>query len=103
MVRRPTDPGALRSAHWWHLPGRCGLCLCILYAVGADLGTSLLLTQPFFPDDASIHGYFPPRVWAVRLPALLLVLGLGVIGAFVGSVMRKQAIARKEKEARKGA
>ncbi|WFD01898.1 Dolichol phosphate-mannose biosynthesis regulatory protein [Malassezia obtusa] len=61
------------------------------------------LVTPFFPADASIQGYFPPRVWAVRLPAILLVLGLSFIGAFIASVVRKQAIARKEKEARKGA
>ena len=42
-------------------------------------------------------------MWAVRLPAILLVLGLGVIGAFIASVVRRQAIAAKEKEARKGA
>ena len=50
-----------------------------------------------------IQAYFPPRVWAVRLPAIVLVLGLGVIGAFIGNVLRKQAIAAREKEARKGA
>ncbi|WFD33610.1 Dolichol phosphate-mannose biosynthesis regulatory protein [Malassezia cuniculi] len=61
------------------------------------------IVTPFFPDDAFIQSYFPPRVWAVRLPALILVVGLSVIGAFVGSVLRKQAIAAKEKEARKGA
>ena len=61
------------------------------------------LTQPFFPADASIQSYFPARVWAVRLPALLLVAGLGLIGLFIASVIRKQEIAKKEKEARKGA
>ncbi|WFD39661.1 Dolichol phosphate-mannose biosynthesis regulatory protein [Malassezia japonica] len=79
-----------------------GTCLAVAVFVFVYY-TLWALISPFFPDDSSIHGYFPPRVWAVRLPALLLVLGLGVIGAFVGSVMRKQAIARKEKEARKGA
>lgn len=59
--------------------------------------------QPFFPENATIQRYFPPRVWAVRLPAILLILGLSVIGAFIASVIRKQTIARKEKEARKGA
>lgn len=65
--------------------------------------TSALTKQPFFPADAVIQAYFPPRVWAVRLPAIVLVLGLGVIGAFIGNVLRKQAIAAREKEARKGA
>ena len=60
-------------------------------------------SQPFFPEDATIQGYFPPRVWAVRLPAIILVVGLCVIGAFIASVLRKQAIAAKEKETRKGA
>lgn len=75
----------------------------VYYTLWALVTVCSSLTQPFFPADASIQGYFPPRVWAVRLPAILLVLGLSFIGAFIASVVRKQAIARKEKEARKGA
>lgn len=59
--------------------------------------------QPFFPSDSSIHALFPARVWAVRLPALALVFGLTVIGAFIFNVLRKQAIAKREKELQKSA
>lgn len=59
--------------------------------------------QPLFPNDSFIQAYFPPRVWAIRLPALVLVVGLGVVGTFAGLVMQKEAAKKREKEARKGA
>ena len=61
------------------------------------------LLQPLFPYDSIIQAYFPPRVWAIRLPAIVLVVGLGVVGTFVGLVMQKEAAKKKAKEARKGA
>jgi dolichyl-phosphate mannosyltransferase polypeptide 2 regulatory subunit len=65
--------------------------------------TSGLFFQPLFPSDSLIQDYFPPRVWAIRLPAIVLVLGLGVVGLFVGSVMQKEAAKKRAKELRKGA
>lgn len=59
--------------------------------------------QPFFPDDSAIQGFFPPREWAIRLPAIVLVVGLGVVGSFVGLVMQKEAAKKRAKDARKGA
>lgn len=56
--------------------------------------------QPFLPSDSSLQALFPPREWAVRLPALILVVGLGGIGAFVGKVMIAEEQKRKEKAAR---
>ncbi|KAK0546254.1 Dolichol phosphate-mannose biosynthesis regulatory protein [Tilletia horrida] len=56
------------------------------------------LITPFFPADSPIQAYFPDRVWAVRGPALLLILGLGAVGGFVGLVMQKEAAKRRERE-----
>ncbi|KAL9936327.1 hypothetical protein V8E36_004395 [Tilletia maclaganii] len=56
------------------------------------------LITPFFPADAAIQSYFPDRVWAVRGPALLLIVGLGGVGAFVGMVMQREAAKRRERE-----
>ncbi|CAO1635332.1 unnamed protein product [Jaminaea pallidilutea] len=52
---------------------------------------------PFLSSSSSIHSLFPPREWAVRLPALILVVGLGGVGAFVGRVMMAEEKKRAEK------
>ncbi|KAF7976345.1 hypothetical protein HWV62_5911 [Athelia sp. TMB] len=45
---------------------------------------------PFFDKTSPIHNYFPTREWAIRLPAFVLVIGLAVIGTFVGSTIMKE-------------
>lgn len=44
----------------------------------------LTWTQPFFDTDSPLHSWFPPREWAVRIPALTIVLGISAIGIFLG-------------------
>jgi len=39
---------------------------------------------PFLDNTSPIHDYFPAREWAIRLPAFILVVGLAVIGTFIG-------------------
>jgi len=57
--------------------------------------TTWAILVPFFDASSPIHAWFPPREWAVRLPAFILVVGLAAIGAFIGSTIirenRKQA------------
>ena len=43
-------------------------------------------SQPFVPDSP-LRSYFPSREWAIAIPVLLMVVGLSVIGAFLGRVM----------------
>lgn len=55
--------------------------------------------QPLLPPDNAAHKYFLPREWAVRIPALILLLGLSAVGAFVSTVMIREGRKRRAKEA----
>jgi dolichyl-phosphate mannosyltransferase polypeptide 2 regulatory subunit len=63
----------------------------------------LTLTQPFVDDDHILHSLFLPRVWAIRIPVILLILGTTVVGSFLSVVMirsnRKKALKAKQKKA----
>jgi len=43
--------------------------------------------QPFVDEDHSLHSLFPPRVWAIRIPVILILLASTVVGSFLGVVM----------------
>lgn len=63
--------------------------------------------QPFVDDSHPIQTLFPPRVWAIRIPVILLLLGGAVVGSFLSVVMvrsnRKKAAkaAKAQKEQQK--
>jgi dolichyl-phosphate mannosyltransferase polypeptide 2 regulatory subunit len=44
-------------------------------------------SQPFVDDSHAIQSLFPPRVWAIRIPVILLLLGGAVVGSFLSVVM----------------
>lgn len=46
-----------------------------------------MIPQPFVDHDHVLHTLFPPRVWAIRIPVLLVILGSTVVGSFIGMVM----------------
>jgi dolichyl-phosphate mannosyltransferase polypeptide 2 regulatory subunit len=50
---------------------------------------SLLISipQPFVDPGHPLHDIFPPRVWAIRIPVILTLLGSAVVGTFIGIVM----------------
>jgi dolichyl-phosphate mannosyltransferase polypeptide 2 regulatory subunit len=54
-------------------------------------------------DDHILHSLFLPRVWAIRIPVILLILGATVVGSFASVVMirsnRKKALKAKQKKA----
>lgn len=54
-------------------------------------------------DDHPLQNLFLPRVWAIRIPVILLLLGSAVVGSFVGMVMIRsnQKKAAKAKAAAK--
>ena len=70
--------------------------------------TSNTLThaQPFVDEDHVLHSLFLPRVWAIRVPVILLLLGGAVVGSFLSLVMvrsnrKKAAKAAKAMQGKK--
>ncbi|KDQ60797.1 hypothetical protein JAAARDRAFT_31777 [Jaapia argillacea MUCL 33604] len=65
--------------------------------------TTWAILLPFFEPSSLVHQMFPPREWAVRLPALILVLGLTAIGIFIGSTIvkenRRKALKARQRDA----
>ncbi|GFP52195.1 hypothetical protein TASIC1_0001034700 [Trichoderma asperellum] len=61
------------------------------------------LLMPFVDIDHPLQNLFLPRVWAIRIPVILLLLGSAVVGSFVGMVMIRsnQKKAAKAKAAAK--
>ncbi|PNP38591.1 dolichyl-phosphate mannosyltransferase polypeptide 2, regulatory subunit [Trichoderma gamsii] len=61
------------------------------------------LLMPFVDGDHPLQNLFLPRVWAIRIPVILLLLGSAVVGSFVGMVMIRsnQKKAAKAKAAAK--
>lgn len=47
----------------------------------------LIIQQPFVDPDQPIQNLFPPRVWAIRIPVILILLGSAVVGSFLSVVM----------------
>lgn len=59
--------------------------------------TTWSILLPFFDTSSPIHGYFPAREWAVRLPAFILVVGLSGIGFFVGCTVIRERKRKAQK------
>ena len=59
--------------------------------------------QPFVDSDHPLQNVFPPRVWAIRIPVVLVLLGSAVVGSFLSVVMIRsnQKKAAKAKAAAK--
>ncbi|KAI1908067.1 Dolichol phosphate-mannose biosynthesis regulatory protein [Ophidiomyces ophidiicola] len=57
------------------------------------------LLMPFVDPGHPLHDLFPPRVWAIRIPVILTLLGSAVVGTFLALVMirsnRKKAAKAK--------
>ncbi|KAJ3355980.1 hypothetical protein HDU83_002265 [Entophlyctis luteolus] len=51
--------------------------------------TTWALLLPLLDESNSIHAYFPDRIWAVRIPVILLVVGGSMITGFVAVVLNK--------------
>ncbi|KAK1969501.1 dolichol phosphate-mannose biosynthesis regulatory protein [Colletotrichum graminicola] len=57
------------------------------------------LLMPFVDEGHPLQNFFPARVWAIRIPVILILLGSAVVGSFLGTVMirsnRKKAAKAK--------
>ncbi|KAI9858995.1 MAG: hypothetical protein M1824_003996 [Vezdaea acicularis] len=57
------------------------------------------LLMPFVDNGHPLHDFFPPRVWAIRIPVIVMLLGSAVVGSFLSMVMirsnRKKAAKAK--------
>jgi dolichyl-phosphate mannosyltransferase polypeptide 2 regulatory subunit len=64
---------------------------------------TLTFSQPFVDEDHVLHSLFLPRVWAIRIPVILIVLFTTVVGSFLSVVMirsnRKKALKAQQKKA----
>ncbi|KAL3461058.1 dolichol phosphate-mannose biosynthesis regulatory [Aspergillus heterothallicus] len=49
--------------------------------------TAWTLLMPFVDPGHPLHAFFLPRVWAIRIPVFLTLLGSAVVGTFIGIVM----------------
>ncbi|GAB7345214.1 hypothetical protein MBLNU457_3590t1 [Dothideomycetes sp. NU457] len=58
------------------------------------------LLMPFVDDSHPSQSLFLPRVWAIRIPVILILLGGAVVGSFLSLVMirsnRKKALKAKQ-------
>ncbi|KAK4634564.1 Dolichol phosphate-mannose biosynthesis regulatory protein [Fulvia fulva] len=78
-----------------------GLAMLILASAVFLYYTTWTLLMPFVDSGHPIQTLFPPRVWAIRIPVILLLLGGAVVGSFLSVVMirsnRKKALKAKQK------
>ncbi|BCS19002.1 hypothetical protein ASPVEDRAFT_231330 [Aspergillus versicolor CBS 583.65] len=67
--------------------------------------TAWTLLMPFVDPGHPLHAFFLPRVWAIRIPVFLTLLGSAVVGTFIGIVMinsnKKKAAKAKAAAAKK--
>ncbi|PWI74887.1 dolichol phosphate-mannose biosynthesis regulatory protein [Purpureocillium lilacinum] len=76
-----------------------GLAMLVAATVVFLYYTIWTLLMPFVDDDHPLQNFFLPRVWAIRIPVILILLGSAVVGSFLGMVMirsnRKKAAKAK--------
>ncbi|CDS12400.1 hypothetical protein LRAMOSA04594 [Lichtheimia ramosa] len=55
------------------------------------------LVMPFVDEDHPLQNYFPPWEYAIRIPLVILIVGLTVIFTFLGLAMAKSKNAQTKK------
>ena len=58
--------------------------------------SSACIPQPFV-EDSVILDLFPPRLYAIIIPATILVAVISIVGTFIGYVLLKEARKSKKK------
>ncbi|KAG4030259.1 hypothetical protein MFRU_012g00050 [Monilinia fructicola] len=76
-----------------------GLAMLVAASVVFLYYTIWTLLMPFVDSDHPLQNVFPPRVWAIRIPVILILLASAVVGSFLSVVMirsnRKKAAKAK--------
>lgn len=62
--------------------------------------TVWVFVLPFVSSTSILQSLFLPRDYAIKLPFLLLLLGLLAVGLFIGSVLIKNAEKAKKKKSK---
>jgi dolichyl-phosphate mannosyltransferase polypeptide 2 regulatory subunit len=57
----------------------------------------LTARKPFIGISSPIHEWFPAREWAIRIPAIILIVGLWTVGGFIGLTVVKENRRKAEK------
>jgi hypothetical protein len=52
--------------------------------------------QPFVDEGHSLHSYFPARELAIKIPVVLLIVGITLVFTFISLVMIKTAQKKKK-------
>ncbi|KAA8896794.1 dolichol phosphate-mannose biosynthesis regulatory [Sphaerosporella brunnea] len=55
------------------------------------------LFMPFVDENIELHNFFPPRVWAIRIPMMIILFGIAVVGSFLSMVMIKSSQKKRAK------
>jgi len=74
-----------------------GLAMLIAASAVFLYYTFWTLVMPFVDSDHPLQNIFPPRVWAIRIPVVLILLGSAVVGSFLGVVMIRSNAKRAAK------
>ncbi|KAK3379364.1 dolichol phosphate-mannose biosynthesis regulatory protein [Lasiosphaeria ovina] len=64
-----------------------GLAMLVAATVVFLYYTIWTLLMPFVDSDHPLQNFFPPRVWAIRIPVMLVLVGCAVVGSFLSVVM----------------
>lgn len=56
------------------------------------------LVLPFTDESSALNKFFLPREYAIKIPVLLLILGITAVGSFIGMVMVKSLQKNKAKK-----
>lgn len=74
-----------------------GLAMIIAATVVFLYYTIWTLFMPFVDENIELHNFFPPRVWAIRIPVIIILVGIAVVGSFLSMVMIKSGQKKKAK------
>ncbi|KAI5804447.1 dolichol phosphate-mannose biosynthesis regulatory protein [Geopyxis carbonaria] len=76
-----------------------GLAMLLIATAVFIYYTIWTLFMPFVVETHPLHDLFPPRVWAIRIPVILILVGMAVVGSFLSMVMIKSGQKKRAKMA----